>query len=95
MINRINIEAKNLILLSKLTKGELIILSELLKIVSLDGDYKEYIILNSSIRKQIIENLNIASATFNNALNALSKKGFITREDTNMYKPNKNIFDFQ
>lgn len=95
MIKTINIKAENLIELSKLTKGELIILSELFKIISLDGDYKNYIILNSTIRKELVDKLHIAAATFNNALTSLSKKGFIIREDTNMYKPNKDLFEFK
>lgn len=95
MIKTINMQAENFIQLSKLTRGELVILSELLKIVSIEGNYKNYIILNSSIRKEIIDRLKIASATFNNALNSLSKKGFIIRDDTNMYKPNADLFEFK
>ena len=92
MIKTISIQVEDFIQLSKLTKCELIVLSELLKIVSLNNNYKDYIILNSAIRKEMVDKLQIATATLNNVLNSLCKKEFITREDTNMYKLNKYLF---
>lgn len=92
MIKTISININDFIILSKLTRGEFIILSQLLKLVSNNINYDGYIILNASIRKEIVDTLNISSATFNNAINSLCKKEFILREDTNMYKPNTEIF---
>ena len=95
MINKIIININNFNVLARLTKGEIPILAELLRKTNEDGEYRGLIILNASIRKNIISSLEIQSASFNNSLNALTKKGFLTRIDTNIYKPNTNLFELQ
>ena len=94
MIKDITISSDKLSILAELTKVEILVLSELFNYVSMKGDYKDIVILNSTIRKSIIEDIQIKASSFNNSLNSLGKKQILERLDTNMYKINKDIFKF-
>lgn len=94
MIENITISRDNFKILSELTKTEILVLSQLFKYISTEGSYKDVIILNSSIRKVIVDSINIKQSSFNNLLNSLGKKNILERLDTNMYKISKDIFKF-
>lgn len=94
MIKNVLISLDNFTVLSEMTKIEILIVKKLFKYLSLDGEYKDVVILNSAIRKSIIEDLNIKSSSFNNSLNNLCKKNLLNRLDTNMYTINKEIFKY-
>lgn len=94
MIKNVLITLDNFTILSEMTKVEILIMKELFKYLSHSGDYKDVVILNSSIRRTIIDELNIKSSSFNNSLNNLCKKNVINRLDTNMYTINQQIFKY-
>lgn len=94
MIENITISRDNFKILSELTKTEILVLSQLFNYVSTEGSYKDVIILNSSIRKAIVDSIDIKQSSFNNLLNSLGKKNILERLDTNMYKISKDIFKF-
>lgn len=94
MIKKIIINVEDISTIAELTKVELLVIKELFKYVAESGDFKDTVILNSSIRRVIIDNINIKPTSLNNSLNNLCKKNILERLDTNMYKINKNIFNF-
>lgn len=93
MIKNISINLEDFSLLADMTKVEILVVKELFKYLSHSGNYKDVVILNATIRRTIIEDLNIKSSSFNNSLNNLCKKGILNRLDTNMYSINR-IFKY-
>lgn len=94
MINNISISLDNFVILAEMTKVEIMVIRELFKRISLNEEYKDVIVLNSSIRKDIVSDLNIKTSSLNNSLNNLCKKNIIKRLDTNMYTINNDIFKY-
>lgn len=64
------------------------VLWELIKITT----FNNKIVLNSSIKKDICEVLNIKMPTLNNTLSSFVKKEILFRIDTGVYSPNPYLF---
>lgn len=74
--------------LQHLSKGEIITLFMLLKIVNNNNE----IILNSAIKRRIANELNMKIRTVTQNISALNKKRVISREDNGIYRINPWLF---
>lgn len=64
------------------------ILHELLKLM----DYKNRIVLNASVKREIAKELNISVKTIDNALGALLKQNVLIRKDIGLFLGNPQLF---
>lgn len=78
----------DLLLLKDLPTKSSAILWELIK----NTTYENKIILNGSIKKEIISRLDIKISTLNNALSRFTKAEILYRLDTGIYMPNPYLF---
>jgi Firmicute plasmid replication protein (RepL) len=84
----IKLYIEHITVLGELPKWVTPILMELLKYVN----YENKIILNSSIKKMIATNLEIAYKTIDNTLVKLTKAEILIREDKGIYIANPHLF---
>ena len=64
------------------------ILHELLKLM----DYKNRIVLNASVKREIAKELNISTKTIDNALGSLLKQNVLIRKDIGLFLGNPQLF---
>lgn len=94
MIKWIYISLDNLTRLAYLTKLEILLTRELMRFLEVEGEFKDCILLSTSIRKKISEELNIKQSSFNNSISNLCKKEILYRLETSLYKVNNEIFKY-
>lgn len=91
MIEKIILKVENLDIFTQMTRCEILVFNEIVRMTETEGNYKGVAILNGTIRKDIAVKLNIRNSSLSNALNILCKKGIVARVDINMYKVNEDL----
>jgi len=86
--NYIKLYLEDISYLNKLPKGTDSIIYELLQYIN----YRQEIIINSHIKKQIAENLEVGIGHINNSITTLSKQEVLIRIDRGVYQINSYIF---
>lgn len=84
----IKLYLNDIVLLKNLPSSCSSILYELMKLMTWDNK----IVLNSSIKKNIMAALNIKTSTLNNTLSQFVKKKILYRLDVGIYMPNPYLF---
>jgi hypothetical protein len=84
----IKLYLNDIVLLKNLPSSYSSILYELMKLMTWDNK----IVLNSSIKKNIMAALNIKTSTLNNTLSQFVKKKILYRLDVGVYMPNPYLF---
>lgn len=86
----INIENSDKIY--NLSKGQIKVLFELLKYISIDDEGDGLIRLDVLIKEQIVKDIGIIPGTLNNMISQLVKANILIRKYNNIFALNKDVF---